>query len=709
MTRILARIVAASFVLLVLLVLLAACARAAAQTPAGDPAGHWSGAVEVPGTPLAVEVELARSGGAWTGTISIPAQGAKDLRLEKIVLAGDRIEFVIADIPGDPTFLGQLAPDAAAMAGDFRQGGATLHFSLRRASGTPQQSAAALEGFDAWIDAAREAWKVPGCAVAIVQHGRVLYAKGFGLRDAEAHAPVGADTLFAIGSSTKAFTTFVLGTLVDEGRLDWDKPVRTWLPEFRMHDPVASEHMTPRDLVTHRSGLPRHDLLWYNSKLSRAELVARLPYLPENKDFRTEFQYNNLMLLTAGYLAERVGGRSWEELVRARVFAPLAMTRSNFSVLDSQRDADHAEPYEMLDEKLHHMAFRDVTTIGPAGAINSSANEMARWVALQLGHGAFEGRQLIQRSTLADIHTPRMNLGSPSSEEPETVPVGYALAWFVDDYRGHLRVHHGGNIDGFSALVTLLPQDDLGLVVLTNMNASALPELVVKHASDRLLQLEPRDWNKLALARRDAGRDAAKAGREQKKAERKPGTTPSHPLADFAGEYAHPGYGVIRVTLGGDRLKLEYNGIPGPLEHWHYDVFNVTRDETDHTFEDQKVLFVSGMDGEVEGLRVSVDPAIDDLVFRRQADAELRDPHYLARFEGDYSLEGLVCTVALKGAQLTASVPGQPTYTLVPRRRDTFDLAGMGGFSLRFKSEGGQVTGCDFIQPDGVFSAKRSR
>ncbi len=706
MTRILARIVSSSFVLLVLL---AACAFAAPQNPAADPAGHWTGAVEVPGTRLEVEVELARQGQAWSGTISIPAQGAKDLPLEKIVVEADRVEFAIADVPGQPTFLGKLSPDAAAIAGDFRQGGATLHFSLARAGSAAKHSAAALEGFDAWLDAAREAWKVPGCAVAIVQHGQVIYAKGFGLRDTDAKKPVDADTLFAIGSSTKAFTTFVLGTLVDEGKLDWDKPVRTWLPEFRMHDPFASERMTPRDLVTHRSGLPRHDLLWYNSKLSRAELVARLPYLPESKDFRTEFQYNNLMLLTAGYLAERVGGRSWEELVRSRVFAPLGMQRSNFSVRDSQKDADFAEPCELVDEKLHHMPFRDITTIGPAGAINSSANEMAKWVALQLGHGAFEGRQLIQRSTLADIHTPRMNLGSPSPEEPETVPVGYALAWFVDVYRGHLRVHHGGNIDGFSALVALLPQDDLGFVVLTNMNASPLPDLVVKHATDRLLELETKDWNKLALARRDAGKDAAKAGEEKKKGERKSGTTPSHPLADFAGEYEHPGYGVIQVALASEKLKLEYNGIPGPLEHWHYDVFNVTRDETDHTFEDQKVMFVTGMDGEVEGLRVSVDPAVDDLVFKRRSDAQLRDPKYLARFEGNYALEGLVCTVALKGEQLTASVPGQPTYTLVPRRRDTFDLAGMSGFSIRFKTEAGKVTGCDFIQPDGVFTAKRSR
>ncbi len=706
MVRLSTRIVSSS---LALVLVLASLPAAAARASGEGPAGHWSGAIDTPGETLAIEVELASKGGVWSGTISIPAQGARDLPLEKLLVKGDEVDFAIADIPGEPSFKGKLASDGTTIAGDFTQGPATLHFSMARSASAEKQALAALDGFDKWIDEAREAWKVPGCSVAIVQHGKVIFAKGCGLRDVDSKKPATADTLFAIGSSSKAFTTFVLGTLVDEGKLEWDKPVRTWLPEFRMHDPFASERMTPRDLVTHKSGLPRHDLLWYNSKLTRAEMVARLPYLPESKDFRAEFQYNNLMLMTAGYLAERITGKTWEQLVKARVFDPLGMKRSNFSVLDSKKDADFAEPYEMLDDKLNHMKFRDITNIGPAGAINSSANEMANWVALQLGDGSFGGKRLIQKPTLDDIHTPRMNLGTVSPETPEVVPVGYALAWFVDDYRGHLRVHHGGNIDGFSALVALLPQDDLGFVVLTNMDGAALPTLIVQHASDRLLKLEPKDWSKQALTRRDAAKATGKEAEAKKKGERKSGTTPSHPLGDFAGEYEHPGYGVITVALTGDKLKLEYNGIPGPLEHWHYDVFNVTRDETDHTFEDQKVMFVTGMDGEIEALRVAVEPTIDDQVFRRRSDVELRDPKYLARFEGQYTLESMTCTLVLQGDVLTLSVPGQPTYTLVPRRHDTFELKGLNGYRVRFQSDSGKVGSCEFIQPNGVFTATRNK
>src|SRR6185436_15542982 len=226
------------------------------------------------------------------------------------------------------------------IAGDYSQSGITITFRLARAQSAGAESKQRLAGFGEWLDAARAAWDVPGCAVAIVSGGETIWVKGSGLRDVDAKQPVTPDTLFAIGSCTKAFTTFVLATLVDEGKLAWDTPVRDYVPEFRMHDPIASERMTPRDLVTHRSGLPRHDALWYNATIDRAAMVHRLPYLPESKDFRTDFQYNNLMFLTAGYLAERVGGKTWEELVRARVFAPLGMQRSNFSVRDSQKDSD---------------------------------------------------------------------------------------------------------------------------------------------------------------------------------------------------------------------------------------------------------------------------------------------------------------------------------------------------------------------------------
>src|ERR1051325_4613052 len=298
----------------------------------------------------------------------------------------------------------------------------------------------ALTGFDEFTEEALKDWNVPGLAVAVVLKDHIVYAKGFGFRDREKKLPVTTNTLFAIGSTTKAMTTFLIGILVDEGKVDWDKPVRRYLPEFRLYDPQASEAITPRDLVTHRSGLPRHDMVWYNNtNLTRRELVQRLAYLEPSEGFRAKFQYNNLMYATAGYLVEQITGKSWEQNVRQRIFEPLGMQRSNFSVHDSQSDSDFALPYEEKREKVKRMAFRNIDVMGPAGSVNSSITEMSQWLMLNLNKGKFGDRQLISPATLADIHSPHMTTGA-SVYRPEISQAAYGLGWMVDTYRGHRRL-----------------------------------------------------------------------------------------------------------------------------------------------------------------------------------------------------------------------------------------------------------------------------
>ena len=243
--------------------------------------------------------------------------------------------------------------------------------------------AAALAGLDEFVAGAMKDWKVPGVAVAVVKDGQVILSKGYGTRDADKQLPVTPKTLFAIGSITKSFTVTALGMLADDGKLDWDKPVREYLPEFRLYDQVASDHMTPRDLVTPRSGLPRHDALWYNSTFTRREMIERLRYLEPSKDFRSTWQYNNLMFLTAGYLAGQLAGTSWEELVRARIFGPLGMTGSNFSVTDSQKSPDFAQPYATVKEETKKIPFRGIDEMAPAGSINSNIEDMTRYLLFQ--------------------------------------------------------------------------------------------------------------------------------------------------------------------------------------------------------------------------------------------------------------------------------------------------------------------------------------
>jgi len=673
-----------------------------AQSVAGD----WRGEICVPGSPLEVTVHLEETDGALRGTVDIPAQNAKGLELTKFSREGDRLSFAIAGVPGDPTFDGVVDEKGAMLAGTFTQGGAQLAFSLMRAETAAANEALRFDGVPAWLDETRRMFDVPGCAVAVVKRGEVVATFASGKRDVGGDLPVTADTLFAIGSSTKAFTTCVLAMLADEGKLQWDQPVRRWLPEFALADAPLGERITPRDLVTHRSGMPRHDLAWYGAQFDRADMVQRLRWLPLNHDLRTDFQYNNLMFLAAGHLAERVAGVTWEELVRQRVFTPLGMQRSNFAVEASKTDPDHATPYRRRKGETKAIPFRDITAIGPAGSINSSVREMANWVALHAQQGTFAGRTLLQPATVDDLHTVRMPLGG-ASDTPDLVDVGYALGWFVDVYRGHRRVHHGGNIDGFSALVALLPDAGFGFVVLTNLDSTGLPELVVRHLSDCALGLPPRDFRTAARARQTAAEGAAETAKAAATGERREGTRPSRPLAEFARDYRHSGYGDCRVTHDGAELVIDFHGLRCPLDHWHYDVF-VCR-ETDEMPElaGAKVQFTSDLDGDVAAVHSVLDPNVPPIAFARQPDARLRDPAFLARLAGQYELSTQVATFTVSGTKLVLTLPGQ-RHELEPKQGLVFALAGLAGYSVRFvEAADGRVTGLVFRQPEGAYEATR--
>ncbi len=670
--------------------------------------GHWTGAIEIPGTKLEVNLNFSRqTDGTWKGDISIPAQNAHNLPLADIALKGVELSCAISGIPGDPSFRGTLAADGTAIRGDFSQAGKTFPFSLIRGEDPALSAGKALAGFDELVARGLKELDVPGVAVAIVKDGKVILSKGYGFRDVEKKLPLTADTLLAIGSSSKAFTTFALGVLVDQGLVEWDTPLRNYIPWFKMKDPFAGERLTPRDLVTHRSGLPRHDLLWYNNRsLSREELVRRLAYLEPTADLRTRFQYNNLMFLTAGYLVETLTGKSWEQSVREIVFAPLGMSRSNFSVEDSKKDADHALPYIYRDKKITLIPFRNIDNIGPAGAINSCANDMGRWLLVHLGGGKIDGRPVINPQTLADLHLPAMPTGAASAE-PEVQSVGYALGWFVDTYRGQRMIHHGGNIDGFSAQVAMLPEDRIGVVALANMNGTALPALLARYVADLLLGLESRDWIGETAKRLAEGRQAGEQASKKGKTRRILGTSPAHKLEDYVGVYHHPGYGDLSLEMKDKKLAFTYNAITTSLEHWHFETFNGLGSD-DPTFEDSKITFGTDVAGRVAWLEAQLEPTLEPIRLIKKPDARLFDPAYLRGFVGRYQLPGQVVTVSLKGETLIMVLPGQPEYELLPQPGDEFVFKQVKIVSIRFISDdNGQVTGLELNQGGAVFEAKR--
>jgi CubicO group peptidase (beta-lactamase class C family) len=670
--------------------------------------GHWEGTIDIPGMKMEVDIDFSQQAdGSWKGDISIPVQKAKDLPLANISVEGNQVTFSISGVPGDPTFKGTFSEDGNTICGDFAQSGQTFPFTLTREADPAAKAMKALEGFDDIVNDAIKTFKVPGLAIAIVKDDEVIFSRAFGHRDEEQKLPMTADTLLAIGSASKAFTTFALGVLVDEGKLEWDKPVRNYIPWFRLYDPVMGERLTPRDLVTHRSGLPRHDLVWYNNfTASREEFVRRLAYLEPSADLREKFQYNNLMYLTAGYLVEVLTGKEWEDSIRALVFEPLGMTRTNFSVEDSQKDNDFAQPYREEEGKIKKIPFRNITNIGPAGSINSSVNEMSNWLIVHLYGGKFKNKQIINPTTLEDMHLAHMPTGATPSR-PEISPADYGMGWFVDNYRGHRRVHHGGNIDGFTAMVSMLPQDGFGFAVLSNKNGTPVPELIIRTAADILLELKPVDWLGEAAKRKAEGEEAEKKAKGKKHVRQKPGTKPAHKLEEYVGDYEHPGYGEIKVFLKDNKLTFTYNGITTPLEHWHYETFN-GGEADDPTFKDSKLTFRTDAKGNVAEITAPFEPSTDEIIFNKKPDARFFDPEYLKQFTGQYKFLSQTFTVNLKGESLTLHVPGQPLYDLVPDLGGEFFFKQFKIISLRFiMDEQGNVTKFEMYQPSGVFEAER--
>jgi CubicO group peptidase (beta-lactamase class C family) len=681
---------------------------------AASPVGRWDGAIQLPGQELRVVVDLSSGeGGALTGVIDIPAQGATDLPLTAVAAQDAAVSFAIQGVPGSPSFKGTLSPDGKVLSGDFTQGGQTFPFELERKGDPAQEAAQALAGLEDVIQKAMKDWKVPGFAIAVVKDDAVVFARGYGLRDVKNQLPVTTDTLFAIGSSSKAFTAMSLALLVEDGKLAWDTPVRRYLPTFALKDDVAREQMTPRDLVTHRSGLPRHDFVWYNASLTREEMVARLSHLEPNAGFREKFQYQNLMFMTAGYLAGHVAGTTWEDLVRRRIFEPLGMRGSNFSVQDSKKTADYALPFQKKDDVVREIPFRDITEVGPAGSINSSVAQMAQWLRLQLGKGKIGETRLLSTSGMAEMHAPQMVLPpvfSVAGPDPEVTNASYGLGWIVESYRGRVRVQHGGAIDGFRCQVAFVPDSGVGVVTLANLGGTLLTEVVANTVTDRLLGLPSIDWNTRWLKRRETAQAAGDKAKEKAELDRKQGTRPAHPFADYAADYEHPAYGTISVAQDDQGLKATFHSIALRFDHWHYETFR-TRTE-DPALSEQKLfaLFHTNAKGDVDRLSIPLEPQASEIVFVRKPPARLQDPAVLKRFEGAFAMAddpSFTVDFKLKGERLTAVMTGRE-FKLEPYLGSEFKLEGLTGYSVRFLEDAkGTVGEALLIQPNRLYSLKR--
>ena len=487
------------------------------------------------------------------------------------------------------------------------------------------QPASELDGFDPFVADVMREWKVPGLTVGVIRDGKIVLAKGYGFRDVTKQLPVTSQTLMAIGSNSKSFTVTLMGMLSDQKKLELDTPVRTYIPDFQLQDDVATRLMTPIDLVTHRSGLPRHDAMWGAGGFSRKELYQRLRFLEPTATFRQRYQYNNLMFMTAGILVEQVSGQPWEAMIKDRIFTPLGMTRSNTSVRDIAYAPDYSLPYVERGGKVVAVPFRNLDAVAPAGSINSNIDEMLRYVQMHIDQGSVNGKPIVSpafSARMQSLHSaPDFTFEPDDPVYTEMGPGGYGLGVLVRSYRGHKHVSHGGGIDGFISAMTWLPHDRIGIVVLSNLSGvNPVPNLVTQNLCDRLLRLPPVDVLARAKAAQERSQKRGTEREQRREAERVTGTSPSHPLADYAGTYEHPAYGPLKISESAGQLTMTYGFQNIRFEHFHYDVFrDVKSGETRDWDTRRRITFTSNAAGRIDSVAVPLEPALSGgVIFKRK-------------------------------------------------------------------------------------------
>ena len=456
---------------------------------------------------------------------------------------------------------------------------------------------------DAVMREALKAWQVPGAALAVVRDDKVIFMKGYGVKERGSEEPVTPGTLFPIASCTKAFTTMAMAMLVDEGKMAWDDPVRKYVDYFHLADALADANVTLRDLVTHRTGVSGNDLLWYRSPWSRDEIIRRVGRVKLKHPFRSAFQYQSIMFTTAGVAVEKASGKNWEEFVRERIFTPLGIKGATFTSTDAQKAADHASPHRKDRHGEPEVIPRyPLTWPDPAGCIHAGARDLARWVRFQLGDGTFDGKRLVSAKNLAEMHSPQMVIplaGAARDLNPDTHQMNYGLGWVLQDYRGEFLVSHAGAIDGFRAHLTLVPDRKLGLVLLNNLHMSQMNLAVSNQLVDLLLGLPKKDWNRFVAEQVRKSEEEAAARVQEKLARRHPNTKPSREAAAYTGTYEDAAYGTATVSLENGGLVWKWGNFTGRLEHFHFDTFTLANARIGYP----QVVFTLGRDGEVESMK----------------------------------------------------------------------------------------------------------
>ena len=472
---------------------------------------------------------------------------------------------------------------------------------------------ATLKKLDKYFQTSLTAWNIPGMSIAIVKDDSLVFAKGYGVRDIDTKEAVDENTLFAIASNSKSFTSAALAILVDEGKLKWDDKVIDYLSYFKLYDPYVTHSMTIRDLLSHRSGLKTFsgDLIWYGSSHSREEVIRRAGFLKPKYSFRTEFGYSNIMYLAAGEIIPIICNTSWDDFVKTRFFKPLGMNRTITSVEDIKSMKNVAIPHNNIGGVNMKVGYMNWDNIGPAGSIISSAKDMSQWLKLHLNDGTLNEKSIIPEEQIREMRHPhvskRVGAGSESLW-PTKHFSAYGLGWDLFDYNGYKVVTHGGGYDGMISQTVMVPALNLGFVVLTN-NTNSLPYALMFSVLDEYTKMEEKqDWADLFLEFDKSGKEAEEREAYSNAQKRVPDTRPSMPLGQYVGTYYGEMYGKAEVKQINGKLEVQF--LPtsifyGKLEHWHYDTFTIEMSALP-SLKKGKCSFVIDSQGEVEEMRIDI-------------------------------------------------------------------------------------------------------
>jgi len=469
-----------------------------------------------------------------------------------------------------------------------------------------------LAEIDAYAEKVRKDWQVPGMAIAIVKDDKVIFAKGYGVRKLGTNLKVNKDTLFAIASNSKSFTTASLSILIDEKKIGgWNDKVSKYLPRFKLYNPYVTSELTIRDLVSHRVGLGTFsgDMLWYETNYSNDEILRRLKYLKPTRGFRTGFGYQNLMFIAAGKVIENVSGKSWGEFVTERLLKPLKMNRTTTSIKDLKDNA--AFPHnESGGNGLRVLHRGNVDGVAAAAGLNSSVSDMANWLRTQLNGGKFEGKQIFSARNAWTMHQPSVILPISRASSrfiPSKQFNTYGLGWNVWNYLGRKVVSHGGGLDGMISRTSMMPEEKLGLVVLTNSEQS-VPTIMQYKIYDVFRNAKKRDWSAEYMGFRKRGEIQAAKAKKKVEAARKLNTKPTLALKDYVGTYSGKMYGEATIREENGKLVLRLKPAPNfvaDLTHWHYDTFQIKwRPSVAYNFPQGFVVFHINKAGKVSEMEV---------------------------------------------------------------------------------------------------------